>query len=197
MSQADEPGRGQNQEQVEALLKQHLDGLRAFVRLRTGPLVRSREAESDVVQSACREVLARAGDYQHGGEAGFRHWLYTTALRKIVDKHRRHTAAKRDVRRELAGVDADEGAQDAALLAAYRTFASPSQVASAREQLDRVEGAFAQLADDHREVILLSRVVGLSRAEVALSMERSEAAVRNLLHRALMHLSRLLEQPAP
>jgi RNA polymerase sigma-70 factor (ECF subfamily) len=183
--------------EVERLLKEHLNGLRAFVRLRAGPVVRSREAESDVVQSACREVLSRAHDYRHGGEAGFRHWLYTAALRKIVDKHERHTATKRDVRREQSLSTADEGAQDAALLATYQAFASPSQVASAREQLDRVEAAFAQLGEDHREAILLSRVVGLSRAEVAAEMGRSEASVRNLLHRALMHLARLLEEPEP
>ena len=171
---------------VERLLSEHLPGLRAFVRLRMGPVVRAREGESDVVQSACREVLLRADRFQHGGDAGFRHWLYTTALRKIVDKHARHTADKRDVRRE-------RGEQDAELLAAYHAFASPSQLASAREELARIESAFARLSDDHREVVLLSRVVGLSRAEVAASMERSEASVRNLLHRALAHLGQLLE----
>jgi DNA-directed RNA polymerase specialized sigma24 family protein len=43
---------------IEALLERHLPGLRAFVRLRAGPAVRTRESTTDVVQSACREVLA-------------------------------------------------------------------------------------------------------------------------------------------
>ena len=45
-------------------------------------------------------------------------------------------------------------------------------------------------------MILLSRVVGLSRAEVAQGMARSEASVRDLLHRALSLLAQRLEPPA-
>jgi hypothetical protein len=64
-------------------------------------------------------------------------------------------------------------------------FASPSGVAMGREELERMSAAFEELDPDHKEVILLSRVVGLSRAEVAAEMDRTEASVRNLLHRAL------------
>jgi RNA polymerase sigma-70 factor (ECF subfamily) len=171
---------------LERLLDEHLPGLRAFVRLKAGPTLRARESESDVVQSTCREVLVRADTFQHGGEAGFKHWLYSTALRKILNKHEFHTAGKRDARRDADG--------DVQLLGAYDAFCSPSRLASAREELDRVENAFEKLAPDHREVVLLSRVVGLSRAEVAQEMGRTEASVRNLLNRALVHLAQHLEQ---
>ncbi len=170
---------------VERLLVEHLPGLRAFVRLRAGPQVRRREAESDVVQSVCREVLQRRDAFQHGGEAGFRNWLYTTALRKIINKHELHTAAKRDVRREAP--------DDVAVLATYGRFCTPSGVAGAREELARIENAFEQLAADHREVIVLTKVVGLPRVEVAAAMDRTEASVRNLLHRALAQLAQILE----
>ena len=111
---------------VEELLVRHLPGLRAFVRLRAGPQVRAREAESDLVQSTCREVLAHRAEFRYGGEAGFRHWLYTTALRKIVDRHQHHTAQKRDARRERPAED------EADFLDAYRRFASPSGAANRR-----------------------------------------------------------------
>jgi len=170
---------------VEQLLAEHLPGLRAYVRLKAGLLTHAREGESDVVQSTCRAVLEQAGQFRHRGEGRFRRWLYTTALRKILDKHDFHTAARRDARRE-------DGAE-AELLAVYRHLATPSRVASAREQLDRIEQAFAALAEDQREVVLLSRIVGLSRAEVAEAMGRSEASVRGLLHRTLTRLSRELQ----
>jgi RNA polymerase sigma-70 factor (ECF subfamily) len=179
-------------EDVERLLAEHLPGLRAFVRLRAGPLVRARETESDVVQSTCREVLEHREIYRHGGEAGFRHWLYTTALRKILNKHEFHAAARRDARRDVPA----DAASDAALIDAYACLCTPSRVAAAKEELARIEAAFERLPDDYREVVLLSRLVGLPRAEVALSMGRSEASVRNLLHRALAQLAGLLE-PAP
>ena len=170
---------------VEELLARHLPALRAYVRLKAGPLVRSREGASDVVQSPCRELLQHAERFQHRGELQFRRWLYTTALRKILDKHDFHTAARRDARR-------DAGAADVQLLAAYANVCTPSEVVGAREQLDRIEAAFAELNEDQREVVLLSRILGLSRAEVAEQMDRSEASIRNLLFRALARLARLL-----
>lgn len=171
---------------VEELLTDHLPGLRAYVRLKAGLLTHARDGESDVVQSTCRAVLEQAANFQHQGEGRFRRWLYTTALRKILDKHDFNTAARRDARREAGGADAE-------LLAVYRDFCTPSRVASAHEQLDRVEQAFAALEEDQREVVLLSRIMGLSRAEVADAMGRSEASVRGLLHRTLTRLSRELQ----
>lgn len=172
---------------VEELLERHLPGLRAWVRLKAGPLVRACEGESDLVQSTCREVLARRERFVHRGDVQFRRWLYTTALRKILDRHEFHTAARRDVRRGTSSADAE-------LLAVYSELGTPSGVASAREQLDRIEAAFAELSGDQREVVLLSRILGLARAEVAAEMGRSEASVRNLLHRSLVKLARLLER---
>lgn len=169
---------------LERLLAEHLPRLRAFVRLKAGPLVRAREAESDIVQSTCRELLARRERFQHEGDGNFRRWLFTTALRKILDKHDFHTAARRDVRRT----------GDADLLSVYARLATPSQVASAREQIERIEAALAELAEDEREVVVLSRIAGFTRTQVAAEMERSEAAVRNLLHRALAKLGRLLAE---
>jgi RNA polymerase sigma factor (sigma-70 family) len=201
-------------EDVERLLTEHLPGLRAFVRLRAGPRVRARETDSDVVQSTCREVLEHREVFLHGGEAGFRHWLYTTAMRKILNKHEFHDAARRDVRRDARGqaaTGAPHGAghgtghgsghgtggpgasSDVELLAAYQSFCSPSRVAVAREELERIEAAFEQLPEDYREVVLHSRLMGLPRAEVARLMQRSESSVRNLLHRALAQLAGLLE----
>jgi RNA polymerase sigma factor (sigma-70 family) len=49
-----------------------------------------------------------------------------------------------------------------------------------------MERAFDLLSDDHREVITLSRIVGLSHAEIAAELGRSEGAVRVLLSRALV-----------
>src|SRR5258705_6880905 len=64
---------------LDELVVRHVDGLRAFVRLRVGPELRARESSSDLVQSVCREVLQDARRFQHAGESAFKSWLYTTA----------------------------------------------------------------------------------------------------------------------
>lgn len=173
---------------ISALLSRHLPGLEAYVRMRIGRAFGPRDGVSDVVQSACRDLIERMDGFQHGGEHAFRHWLYATAARKIADRFAYHAAERRDGAREAAGSDAS-----AALAAAFGGLASPSQEAIGAEFLTRLEGAFQRLAEDEREVVLLSRVAGLSRGEVAGVMGRSENAVRNLLHRTLVKLSAELD----
>jgi RNA polymerase sigma-70 factor (ECF subfamily) len=187
---AERAARG-DQEAVELLIVQHLPGLRAFVRLRSGSLLRQQESSSDLVQSVCREVLQNIGRFRHPDESGFKRWLYTTALRKIADRADRYGALKRGPGRTAAPL-AGESHDDASVLACYASFSTPSRRAMVKEELERVECAFEKLSDEQREVITLAHVVGLSRAEIAVHMEKSEAAVRVLLHRALARVSDLL-----
>jgi len=175
---------------VDELIVRHLPDLRAYVRLRAGPLVRAREGESDIVQSVVREVLHHVDRFQHGGDGAFRAWLFATALRKLVNKDAFHRAERRDAGRVDAAVDPGEEIDQ--LAAAYERFAAPSQAARSTEEIARIDRAFAELPEDYREVIVLSRVVGLDRADVAREMNRSEASIRNLLHRALARLGEAL-----
>ena len=78
-------------------------------------------------------------------------------------------------------------------MAAASPLASPSGAAIGFEQFERLAAAFERLPADYAEVVLLSRVVGLTRGEVAAAMDRSEASVRNLLHRALAELARHMD----
>jgi len=176
---------------MHSLLEMHLDGLRAFVRLRTGPELRQRESSSDLVQSVCREILEQAHRFQHPSESAFRRWLYTTALRKISDRADHWRTQKRDAGREQPFPSQGE----VGLLMRYGSFSSPSQHAMVREEVERVERAFEQLSDEQREVITLAHVAGQSRAEIAEQMGRSEGAVRVLLHRSLARLAEVLEMP--
>jgi RNA polymerase sigma-70 factor (ECF subfamily) len=174
-----------------SLLRRHLHGLRAFLRLRMGPEIRAHEASGDLVQSVCREILIHADTFQHGGEQGFRRWLYRTAQRKIADRADYYRAEKR--RGATTPLDGDVDA----IAACYRSVCTPSRDASAREQLARVEAAFDELSDEHREVILGVRVLGLSHAELGQRLGKSEGAVRTMLFRAMARLTEILGQNAP
>lgn len=175
-------------DRVGQLLEEHLPGLRAFVRLRSGGMLRELETSTDLVQSVCREVLENAGRFQHGGGDGFRRWLYRTAIRKIADRYSFYQAAKRDVRRE-----ARSAPDDATLLGVYASICSPSQAASAREQVERVERAFDRLPATYRDAVVGAKLLGLSTRELADELGRSEAATRTVLCRAMARLVELLE----
>lgn len=175
---------------IETLLERNLSGLHAFLRLQAGGVVRAKESCADLVQSVCREVLQDIDDFEFRGEAAFRHWLFTAARRKIVDKHRFYNREKREAAREVSPA----AASDAAVLATYRTFCTPSRQAIVREELAGVERAFDELRPEHREVITLSRIVGLSHKEIAERLGRSEEATRQLLARAMARLGTLLAE---
>jgi RNA polymerase sigma-70 factor (ECF subfamily) len=172
---------------LDALLERYLPRVRAYLRVRAGAVL-DKESVSDLAQSVCRDVLENIGRFRYDGEDGFRRWLFKTAQRKILDRYEFYAAARRDRRREQ-----DAPAHDfAETLACYGALPSPSRDAAAREELARVERALDDLPDEQREVIVLAKIVGLSRAAIAAEMGRNEGAVRMLLHRALARLAERL-----
>ena len=176
--------------EIEELLEQHLPALRAFVRLRMGPTLRSKESASDLVQSACREVLENADRYQFQGDENFKRWLFTTALRVVKNKAKYWQREKRDAGREVRQrARSTSFGSGASFSDCYRSLITPSRDALAKEEVERFEQAFESLAEEYREVISLSRIVGLSHKEIGEQMNRSEAATRQLLHRALAALA--------
>jgi RNA polymerase sigma-70 factor (ECF subfamily) len=176
---------------VEQLLVRNLPGLEAFVRLRMGPVLRGLLTAPDLVQSVCREVLEDLGAFEFRGEAPFRHWLFVRAENKLREKHRYHGAEKRDHSKLSALPDATTA------FSAYQTLCTPSKDLEVRETMRAVEAAFDQLPDDYREAITLHKLCGLSHAEIAERMQRSEGAVRNLVYRGISRLALLVDEPAP
>jgi RNA polymerase sigma-70 factor (ECF subfamily) len=176
---------------VDALLARHLPTLRAYVRLHADALLRERESCSDLVQSVCREVLENMGSFEYRGEAPFRKWLFAKAMSKIIDRQRYYLRDKRHPRHEQPRRPHKDSmrSQDMAV-----SFCTPSQVAIGHEDLQRLEGAFDKLPEDYRGVIMQSRLLGLSHAEIAQDMGRSEGAVRVLLTRALARLGLLMNE---
>jgi RNA polymerase sigma factor (sigma-70 family) len=167
----------------------HLGALRAYVRLRLGRAIRAREESADIAQSVVREALEDLPRFS-GEASGLRGWLLRRAENKIKDRGRFWKRERRDAAREIEA----DAASDASVLAECRSFLTPSRDASAKEELERVERAFAKLSEDQRRIILLARVAGLSHAEVAREMERTELATRTLLSRAMARLAVLLEE---
>jgi RNA polymerase sigma-70 factor, ECF subfamily len=172
---------------VEALIRRHIGGLRIFVRARMDPVLRAQESSSDLVQSVCHDVIEKLHMYECQGEGSFRNWLFTMALNKLHDHERFHSAQKRDVaREEHASMDR---LQPEDLARAYQALTSPTQHAIHEELVTVIEATLDQMPANYREVILLSRIVGLNHDEIAQQMDTTTGNVRVLLHRALARLA--------
>ena len=173
---------------LEILLERNLPNLRAFVRARLGPELRAQESTSDIVQSTCREVLEQQERFQHPGSDGFRRWLFTTAARKVSDRLAEKRTLKRDAAPALR-IGAVSGVSESRLLAAYARFSTPSHQAQVGDEVARIEGAMDRLSEEQREVLLMSHLVGMSRSEIAAELDKTEIAIRSILHRAMARLA--------
>mgnify|MGYP003673651816 CR=1 FL=1 len=160
---------------MSALLERFLPDLRTFARLHMGPLAQL-ESSSDIVQSVCRRVLEGLDNVELRGEAAFRKWLLVVCTNRIRDKQRHWLRDKRDVRLE---------AQLDSVADCVGDFDTPSGEHIRQEELLRLEAALERLPDEYRRVVTLSRLVGLSHAEIATELGKSEGATRMLLLRAL------------
>ena len=74
----------------------------------------------------------------------------------------------------------------------YSAIPSPVRAAIIREEIERLEGAFDELPDDHRRVITFAKIAALDHKAIAAELGRTPKAVRNLLNRALARLGGIL-----
>lgn len=174
--------------ELEALFARNLHHVHAFVRLRIDPLTRSRESISDIVQSACREVLANGG-FEFRDETAFRSYLCQAALFKIQNRYRHHAADKR--RPEASPLNLTS----VGLEQVYRTtMFDPCRQAMRQEEIAQLEAAFDELPENYRQVLTLYRIVGIALPDLARQFGRSEAATKMLLSRAMAKLTTVLSR---
>ena len=145
-----------------------------------GFLLRSlgeRPAAEDLLQETFLRVFAHREEYRP--TAAFKAWLFTIARNLLIDHLRQWSRSP-----DLESLENLEPLLDAA--------ATPLQQAEARELGERLQAAVLRLPPSQREVLLLSRFVGLSDAEIADITGGSPGTVRVTLHRALRRVRTLL-----
>lgn len=175
---------------LHRLIESHLLDLRAFVDLNLGPLLRGREAPSDIVQSTIRQVLERGDRIEFRGERQFRAYLRASAANKILEKHRHHVAQRRDMGREHRPASAS----DILVEKLPDAGPSPSTAAQHQDDLERLRGAFDKLSDEDRRVLSLKRIFRLSTEEIADELGIAPRTVNWRLLAAQARLAAALER---
>jgi RNA polymerase sigma factor (sigma-70 family) len=115
-----------------------------------------------------------------GDEDAFRSWVFTIAHRRLTDERRR--CGRRPARADYVTADEIE-------LAAGNV--EDDALAHLAER--RVRDLCESLAPDHRDVLLLRLVAGLTVDQVAEALGRSTASVKALQRRGLAAVRRQLE----
>lgn len=136
---------------------------------------RAHEAE-DMTADVFLKVFERIGSYQAQG-VPFTAWLFRLAHNHLIDHIRSRP------RQTLVGLEA---------------AAAVAEPATAREierrlTVDQLRHALVRLTEDQQQVVLLRFVQGLSVAETARAVGKTDEAVKKLQARGLMALKRALD----
>lgn len=187
------PPRRLTRPELDLLVARHLASLRQYVRLRTGPFLRSREPVPDIVQSTVREVIESADAFVYTGDVAFRRYLYTLATNKIVSKNRYHQADRRSPEREQL---LSRAIWDLPQSNDSQVAPSPSRNAEHSEDLERLQVAFASLDEVDRQILSMRRIFDIPTPEIAVGLGLAESTVRWRLARILAHLAHRLNSSA-
>jgi RNA polymerase sigma-70 factor (ECF subfamily) len=158
-------------EAFDVLYRRYVTPVYRYCYARTGGVS---DAE-DLTAQTFLAVLEGIQRYQ--GRGSFPAWLFGIARRKCADFHRGQYAD----RSEMLGEQV-ESMPDSA------DEVNPEEQASLRDVLDCVERGLPQLSSDRVDALRLRYWGGLNIAEIARAMQRSQAAVKMLISRAILDL---------
>ncbi len=163
-----------DQDAIARLYEGYFDRIYRYIALRVG----SREDAEDITEQVFLRVLESIGSFKWRG-IPFAAWLFRIAHNQVID-HLRKTA-------KGEGLPLDESKASAAMEAEL--------LVEQKLDIEQLLVAVKHLTEAQQEVISLRFAAGLSIAETARAMGRSEGAIKALQHSALVALrKRLVER---
>jgi RNA polymerase sigma-70 factor, ECF subfamily len=160
--------------------------------VRIGYLYKARFAASDVVQEACLRACKGRDQLRGDTEVERVQWLKEIVGNVLVDFVRHHGAKGRDPRleRSLATAGGDPSTPLAAFLSASQP--GPSTLIGRQEDVLRLATAVERLPEAEQDAVVAHYLLGLSLAETAQRLGRSEKGVAGLLYRGKQRLREIL-----
>ena len=179
---------------LDQLCRVYSERVRWIVRLRMGGELRSKLESMDLAQDVFISALRDLGNFTYKNEGDFLRWLARIAENRLRDNLDRLHANKRDIRKEvqLKSYEPTTGDSFVAALGPIDNT-TPSVIMSRREDLAKLAKAIDALTSEYKEVIILTKIEGLSYKEIAESLGKSSDAVRMIVSRAMAALSGAFE----
>jgi len=152
--------------------------------------LRSKLESMDVVQDVLINALQGLGDFTYENEGDFIRWLSKIAENSLRDDLDKLHADKRDIRKEvrLGGYGSTTGGGILEIPGPVDNT-TPSVVMSKGEDLAKLEKAIDTLKPEYKEVVVLTKIEGLSYSQIGDRLGKSPDAVRMLLSRAMAALT--------
>jgi RNA polymerase sigma-70 factor, ECF subfamily len=139
-------------------------------------MVQNRDDALELTQETFVKAYENLGKFK--GESSFYTWLYRIVVNLTID------ARRRGRRRPTVAIEDMPGGEDLPGSITDRELADPYQQVRANEIGARVTEAINELTPDHKAVILLREVEGLSYEDISRVMQCSKGTVMSRLHYA-------------
>lgn len=155
-------------------------------------MLRDRDDAMDVVQDAFIKAHRKLAEFE--GNAAFSTWLYRIAVNLCIDKKRSDARKKKTDIDDAANrnLDDDDPLYAESKYSPRLSGANPLRNAGDKQLGAQIGKAMAELSDDHRAVVLLREVEGLSYEEIADALHIPKGTVMSRLFHARKNLQRSL-----
>ncbi len=171
--------------------------LRAVIEKQLDPILqKARYEPEDIIQEVYALAWLHLATADFDNKAAFFGWLKTIAKNKMIDMRQNLLAQKHDVKRNISAVGRASSSYVDLVPKLVADSSTPSTKAARHEAVAILVAQMWRLPQDYRQVIQWRFVQGLSVAEVAQRLSRSEPAVHMLCHRALNKLRGLMGTPS-
>ena len=143
-----------------------------------------------------QETFIRAFKNLHRfkGDSSFYTWIYRIAVNTTINFLNSH---RRRSKNHLSLDDVDARVQDDPDFIERTSGEGPATEVAAKELMEHLNAALQKLSPDHRLVVTLYDIQGLSHAEIAKITNSSEGTVRSRLYYARLQLQQLLKRYLP
>lgn len=152
-------------------------------------VVKNKQDALDIVQDAFIKVHKHIQNFQ--GTASFYTWLYRIVMNLSIDHVRKAKKGRELDYDDKVGRDDENVAGDGAIVPSL-LGTSPTRTVLRRELADAIQEALADLSEDHRAVILLREVEGLSYEEMARVLEVPKGTIMSRLFHARRNMQAAL-----
>lgn len=175
---------------LEQILLRHHNRLTSFLSKKLPQHLRSVIGVEDILQESYVVVFREITEFKPHSPRAFFHWLCRIAEHRLYDAIRAEHAAKRggDRRRIDIQTKSPTGSVVEWLEQMAEHDRTPSQSVAVREAVGMVRGALNDLPPDYQQALRLRYLDGLTVAQTAQRMTRTQGAVCLLCHRALKKL---------
>lgn len=167
----------------EALMEKHM-GIIYNIALR---MAANQDDAEDMTQEIMIKIFRSLGSFK--GNSKFSTWIYRVAVNTCLDELKKKKNKKHlSLDAEISGDDGENQIE------IKDDSPSPEKLAEQNELRDMVAAAVKLLSDEHRAVIVLRDIRGMSYSEIAGILGCSDGTVKSRISRARAQLKMILEK---